>query len=292
MQRVIYILIFVLSFSSASFAQLKDWQKAQQCYQDDSLVCAQTHIDAAITNDAEKELAYTWHLRGYIYKAIYKKNRTVSSKYREVAIEAYKTSLALDSIGEFNANNTSAIRSMAATYYNDCVGQLNNFNVEEADRLLSLHNETMNIVEPGYYSLERELPIYRRAGTVYMDKYQDDKKANIAYFDKAVETFDKVLNLDSTDFKSNLNAGVLYHNRGVEMLMEINGDIDFMEMIEREEQALDYMTRALSYMRKAYQLSPDHPGVIRGLAGIYYILHNEEKFAFFNEKLLKLEGDN
>lgn len=293
MQRAIYILMLVLSFSSLSFGQQKNWQRAQECYQEDSLDCAREAIDLAIADQEEAQMAYTWYLRGYIYKGIFQKKEKTNrqSTNRAIAIEAYAKSIELDSTNEFSGNSKQAIKSLAATYYNHSVESLNNFLVEESLELLKKYNSTMNIIQPGFYSVERELPIYKRIGTIFMDKYQDDKTVNKEYFGKAIETFNYVLKLDSTDFKSNLNAGVLYHNEGVELLMSINGDMDFPEVIDIEERHIGNMERALHYMKTAYNLKPDHPGVIRALAGIYYTLHDEEKFALFNEKLLKLEGE-
>lgn len=293
MLRLVYIAILVMLVST-SFGQRKYWQNALACYQEDSLECAQREIDLAITDAEEKELPYTWHLRAFIYRAIYKKvdKENPKSTARPIAIEAFQKSIELDKVEEFKKNNSKGIEALAISFYNDGIRYLNKYEVEEAINSLEKHNITMRMVKPDYFNKEREIAIKRKSAVIHMDRYNDDKNGSSGSFDRAIEYFNDVLELDSNDFNANLNSGVLYHNKAVDLLMETKPELTILEVMELQEKHVDNMQRSLVYMTKAYTINPNHPGVIRALAGAYFSLHDEEKFEFYNQKLLKLEGSH
>jgi hypothetical protein len=264
------------------------------CYQEDSLDCAAMSIDLAILDSNENESSYTWHIRGFIYKAIFKKTRTESerSAARSQAIEAFAKSLELDTVGEFKENNTKAIESLGVSFYNDGIRHLNRFNVEAANQSLEKHNITMRRVDPSYFNEEREKAIKLKSAIIYMARYNDNRDENQQYFSLSVEIFNEVLEMDSNNFVANLNSGVLYHNLAVDLLLETKPELTILEVMQLQESHVNNMQRSLKYMKKAYSINPNHPGVIRALAGAYYSLHETEKYEFYNQKLLKLEGSD
>lgn len=288
----ILLLLLCLGMASESFAQVQLWQKAQIRFQEDSLLQAKELIDQSVESSREQNEPFPWYLRGHVYLKLLKTDQAPDvDAYRKAVVESFKQSIKLDSLQEFKSRSQSGIKSIAIMYYNQCVTELGKMKTDNAEPLLEKYNETMRVLNPTFYSPKNELPIYQRLGVIYMERYEFDTEANQNYFDKALHAFEKVLEIDSNDFSSNLNSGVLYHNKGVALLMKINGDLSFAEVMDIEEQHINNMERAKAFMEKAYSLRKNHAGVIRGLAGIYYTLHNEEKFAYFNEKLLKLEGD-
>jgi len=293
MLRVVYISILVLLVST-SFGQRNHWQNALACYQEDSLVCAQTEIDAAVADSAEGLLPYTWHLRAFIYRAVYKQidKEDPTSSARAKSIESFKKSLELDKVEEFKSNNIKGVQALAISFFNDGIRYLNVFKPDEAISSLEKHNITMRMVKPAYFNKERETTIKRKAGVIHMDRYNDDKEGNRVSFDRAIEFFNDVLDLDSNDFIANLNSGVLYHNLAVDLLMETKPELSLMEVMELQEKHVNNMQKSLVFMTKANSISPNHPGVIRALAGAYFSLHDEKKFEYYNQKLLKLEGSH
>jgi len=264
------------------------------CYQEDSLDCAAMSIDLAILDSNESEISYTWHIRGFIYMAIFKKTsvKQERSSSRSKAIEAFAKSLDLDEVGEFKDNNTKAIEALGVSFYNDGIRHLNRFNAEAAIGSLEKHNITMRLVDPGYFNKERETAIKRKSAIIYMDRYNDNREENIQYFDMSIEIWNEVLEIDSNDFIANLNSGVLYHNLAVDLLLETKPELTILEVMQLQESHVNNMQRSLKYMTKAYSIKPNHPGVIRALAGAYYSLHETEKYEFYNQKLLKLEGSH
>ena len=293
MKRGLYISIILL-LATTGFAQRTNWQKALSCYQQDSLVCAAEYIDASIEDSSESKDAYAWHIRGFVYKSIFdnSKNPDKRSSARAIAIESFDKSLELDTIGDLSRNNKQGIKTLGVSFYNDGVRKLNRFNVQGALQDLDKHNITMRLVEPGYYNKEREFAIKKTSGIIYMDRYNDNKEENEIYFKKATEMFNEVLEIDSNDFLANLNSGVLYHNLAVDLLVKTKPELSILEVMELQEKHVNNMQRSLAYMTKAYTLKPNHPGVIRALAGAYYALHETEKYEFYNQKLLKLEGSH
>jgi len=264
------------------------------CYQEDSLDCAAMSIDLAILDSNENKAAYTWHIRGFIYKAIFKKTsaKRERSPARSKAIEAFAKSLDLDEAGEFKDNNMKAIEMLGVSFYNDGIRHLNRFNVEAANQSLEKHNITMRLVDPSYFNEEREKAIKLKSAIIYMARYNDNRDENQQYFDKSVEIFNEVLEMDSNNFIANLNSGVLYHNLAVDLLLETKPELTILEVMQLQERHVNNMQRSLKYMTKAYSINANHPGVIRALAGAYYSLHETDKYEFYNQKLLKLEGSD
>jgi hypothetical protein len=293
MRKGLYILLILMA-TTTCVAQRTNWQQALMCYQEDSLDCAAMSIDLAILDSNENESSYTWHIRGFIYKAIFKKTRTESerSAARSQAIEAFAKSLELDTVGEFKENNTKAIESLGVSFYNDGIRHLNRFNVEAANQSLEKHNITMRRVDPSYFNEEREKAIKLKSAIIYMARYNDNRDENQQYFSLSVEIFNEVLEMDSNNFVANLNSGVLYHNLAVDLLLETKPELTILEVMQLQESHVNNMQRSLKYMKKAYSINPNHPGVIRALAGAYYSLHETEKYEFYNQKLLKLEGSD
>ena len=293
MRKGLYISLILMA-TTTCFAQRTNWQQALMCYQEDSLDCAAKSIDLAILDSNENEAPYTWHIRGFIYKAIFKKTRTDSerSAARSQAIEAFAKSLEMDSIGEFKDNNTKAIESLGVSFYNDGIRHLSRFNVEAANQSLEKHNTTMRLVDPSYFNEEREKAIKLKSAIIYMARYNDNRDENQQYFGKSTEIFNEVLEMDSNNFIANLNSGVLYHNLAVDLLLETKPELTILEVMQLQERHVNNMQRSLKYMTKAYSIKPNHPGVIRALAGAYYSLHETEKYEFYNQKLLKLEGSH
>lgn len=274
-----------------SMAQSINRQKALQAYQNDSLAQAVEYIESAIADEIEGVHPYTWHVRGFIYKGVFQKtdDENPDSKARAEAIMSFNKSMELDTIEEFKDNNKSAIRYFASTYYNDGVKSFDIPDVEKALGFLEKHNLTMRMVQPNYYSKDRELQMYKQAGLVYMKIFEKDKIENDAYFQKAIDKYETAITLDSNDFNSLLNCGVLYHNRGVDVLLNASGELSLEDILALDELHINLMEKSKNFMRRAYNINPNHPGVIRALAGIYYSIHNQEQYEFFNKKLLTLE---
>ncbi len=291
MLRLINISILVLLMGT-SFAQQEYWRSALMCYQEDSLECASKEIDLAIVDAQEKELAYTWHLRAFIYRAIYKKTdkEDPKSSARATAIAAFQRSLELDQTGDLKANNVKGIEALGISFYNDAIRYLNNYDVEDAIDSYEKHVITMRLADKSYFNKEREMAIKRKAAVIHMDMYNDDKKKNKESFDRAIEYFNDVLELDSNDFNANLNTGVLYHNLAVDLLMETDPELTLDKVMELQQRHVDNMQQSLRYMKTAHGLNPNHPGVIRALAGAYFSLHDQENFEYYNKRLQELEG--
>lgn len=285
---------FLLVVASNVAAQRTHWEQAVLCYQEDSLICASEKIDLAIKDSNEVKDPYTWHVRAFIYREIAKRSSDESEKNlaREKSVEAFTKSLALDELDEqkLKANNIKGLEAIATGLYNEGVTWLQRFEVEKGIEFLEKHNKTLRIIDDNYFIVEREVSIKRAAAAILTDRYNDDNEGNSDAFDKAIEYYNDILEVDSNDFKTNLNIGVLYHNKGINLLTGTRLDLTLPEIMQLQKDHVFYMQKSLKYMTKAYQTNENHPGVIRALAGAYYSLHDDEKHEFYNQKLIKLEG--
>lgn len=278
-------------FSTAT-AQRANWKEALECYQEDSLTCAAEKIDLAIQDTNEAKSSYTWHLRAFIYRDIFKKSTSQTDRElaRKKSVEAFTTSLSLDKTGELKTNNIKGLEFIATRLYNDGVSHLKKFEVDQGLECLEQHNSTLRLIDVNYFIEDREKSIKRAAAMILTDRYNDDNEGNRDAFEKALECFNDVLELDSNDFNSNLNVGVMYHNKAIKLLTDTRLDLSLMEVMKLQQDHVFYMQKSLTYMTKAYQSNENHPGIIRALAGAYYSLHDDEKHEYYNQKLIKLEG--
>lgn len=293
MNQIIYIAFFLIAASTIT-AQQTNWEQAVLCYQKDSLICASEKIDLAIKDSNEVKDPYTWHVRAFIYREIYKTSSNEQEKNlaREKSVEAFSMSLSLDKEDEqkLKTNNIKGLESIATGLYNEGVNCLQIFEVEKGMEFFEKHNKTLKLIDENYVIQEREISIKKAAAAILTDRYNDDNEGNSDAFNKAIEYYNDILKIDSNDFKTNLNIGVLYHNKGINLLTGTRLDLTLPEIMKLQKNHVFYMQKSLQYMTKAYQTDKNHPGVIRALAGAYYSLHDDEKHEFYNQKLIKLEG--
>ena len=281
---------FLLVVASNVTAQRTHWEQAVLCYQEDSLICASEKIDLAIKDSNEVKDPYTWHVRAFIYREISKRSSDENEKNlaRDKSVEAFTKSLSLDKLDEqkLKTNNIKGLEAIATGLYNEGVTWLQRFEVEKGIEFLEKHNKTLRIIDDNYFIVEREVSIKRAAAAILTDRYNDDNEGNSDAFDKAIEYYNDILAVDSNDFKTNLNIGVLYHNKGINLLTGTRLDLTLPEIMQLQKDHVFYMQKSLQYMTKAYQTNENHPGVIQALAGAYYSLHDDEKHEFYNQKLI------
>jgi tetratricopeptide (TPR) repeat protein len=107
--------------------------------------------------------------------------------------------------------------------------------------------------------------------------------------EKAIENYEKSLEINPDFFNSLFNLGVIYYNKGVEQQNLANDITDFKKFKEAEEIAEEFWETALPYMEKAMEIQPDNKDVLESLKGLYYRFDRMDKY---NEVKAKLESMN
>lgn len=290
MMRKAYILLLGLLISGAALSQ-NYTLKAFKAYQDSSYGVAKTYIDSAIADPDESQSSQTWRIRGYIYKAIYKyvDEESRNSKARPEAIDAYVKSIELDEEKKFYDNNAQSVKFLATTYYNDAVVTLKPETYNESLDMYEKYKETLKIINPNYDFTAQDVQFYNALGGVYHKLYNRDKESDNGYFEKAIETYKKTLEFDKDNNSANYNIGILYYNKGVDLILALDAEASLQELVDTQEKCVELFKKALPYMNTAHEQRPKNIEIMNGLKGIWFNLNNKEKVDYYDQKIKELK---
>lgn len=144
----------------------------------------------------------------------------------------------------------------------------------------------------------------------YIDKSinEDPSHASILYFakgtmydklnnsEKAIESYQKAIEIDPKFFDPYFNISAVYYNKGVKLLEEANKvpakDIEKYDGLIAK--ANEEFKKALPFILKAYEIKPEDRSTVETLKNIYFRYRREseemnKKYEEFNEKLQNLK---
>lgn len=295
MKKVVYILVLILAITNVS-AQSNVYchydDIALKAYQNKEFDKARLLLDTAINNCEEiANDPYTYHVKGFICKDIFKTKQSedVDSEARECAVNSFMKSLDLDSVGTYRQNNMAALKALATSYYNDAASLFDTNNYQKALALYNRFKEITKIYNPAYDFTQKDIVVNNVMGVVYKEKYLNNKDKNAAYLDSSIASYVRTTELDSTNYSAYYNLGVIYYNKGVDLILSLDDESDLLFVIEAQEKQLEYCQKALPYLKKAYEIRPSKE-IVEGFRGIYLSMNDEEKYQFYTNELKKFEG--
>lgn len=294
MKKIIYILIFVFASSLVNSQNLLD--QALKAYQDQDFENAMKFIEGAVVNETFANDPYAWHLKGYIYKDYFKKieNEKSDSKNREIAIAAFSKSKELDEKGEYIDNNLGNIKYLAICYYNDAVRSMDTASYKKAESYYENYKKFYVIFDASTDFSKNDIAFYNALATVSTKRYDSKNPATDKYFTETIETFEKVLKIDSTECFANEQTGILYYNKGVDLIMNIDIEtIDPEEISRKQDECNEYWKISLPYLLRAYRSCPgdnkEKYNIIEGIKGIYWGFDMKDNYDHWDQ-LQKKEG--
>lgn len=291
MKRTISIAVFTLAMAIMSFAQGDLLGKANQKYQEGDLKGAQALVDQAVKNPEVASSPEVWVLRGFIYKDLYKEATGAQAAIlRDEALASLYTAVSTDSEHHYDESSIPAYFFLARTVYNDAARALSDLEPEEAIRLYSKYGEALRRMDPDTVLTQRDVEFDNALGTVYVKLFGDDRQ-DLEWYHKAVETYKRVLALDSSNYGANYNLATLYYNRGVYNIQRISAENDIPSIQQIQEVSREFFTLALPYMLKAHRMKPDRTETILGLEGIHYSLQDEEESRHYRHLYEELQPD-
>lgn len=242
--------------------------------------------DTSITNNP-----YIWQTKGLIYKELYKKKEKLNknSPYRVLAFDCLKKSIALDKSSQHLKSNVNAIKFLSYTFKNDAMDttkiDLNSYNTGLEN--FTKYTQSIKFVNPSINTQADEIEFFNHMGLNYFTEF--NKNNSPVYAEMIKKSFDKVLELDSNNYRANYNLGILYHNQAVEIINRTDYDVDINKLDAIQDEAIVLLRKSLPFMKKAYELNPNRKETILGLQGIYYALNDYEKSSEFKAKMEGLE---
>ena len=287
MTRLVSIVIVL--FVSANLLAQDFTRLAAEAYANKDYVKAAELVDKAIETD-EKENAYTWHIRGFIYKNIYKviDEKERHSEARPTAITSFVASMELDIAGKYKKNNEQSIKYLATQYYNDCVVLLDTVNYEESILFYDRFKESILLIEPTIDFKANDIEYLSALAGMYNMKYKADKVANSEYLEKVFETYEEIIKIDSLDWVGNYNTAIAYYNIGVDIIKELDPSLSIPEIIGWQDSTSRLFLKALPFMLTAYELDKNKVEIPIGLSGIYYNIGNDSLSIYYKNIADKL----
>lgn len=298
MKKLLTVIIVLILLTPLGLrAQLDPVNLAFRAFQEDNLEKAQELIDKAAVMDAYNQSPKTWYMRAYIYKTMFKneagidKANPVAHLNRDIAVDSYFKSIALDSAREYTDDSEKSIRYLANTYYNDAAHFLGLDSFEVAFELFdefkkhSLHVNPETNINPK--EIEFKLYVASKYSAIFDKAELDNKPEDISQ--KIISLYKEVLELDSNQISANYNLGIHFYNQGVNIIENIDYNADFELIMQKQIEVIDLFNFALPYMLRAHKLDPTRKDSIRGLSGIYYGLNDLEKSEHYQELLEELE---
>lgn len=238
-------------------------------------------IDQAANDTAYTSNPFTWQVKGFIYKELYKSKEIADKKspFRIEAIASLEKSLLLDKSGEYEKDNRQGIRFLASKFKNDAAESMDTIDYKLAIENYQIFKRAKKVADPDWNVADSDIEFNKAIGGVYTqlsEKRSGKEKEH--YFNLAKESFETVLTLDSSDISANYNLGRLYYNHAAQISFDMPY-VDLEEIDSFQTQILDYAKQSLPFMERAYRL-------IRKKGDEYY------KDARINDVLMALSSIN
>jgi hypothetical protein len=255
--------------------------------QSGELDSAQKELDLHIKEPGAEKSGDTWYLQGVIYKEKYKKleNNNLFSPFRAKAFEAFKLSLTLDTAAQHQKTVRDNIRYIALRYYNDAVSTLDTIRYETSLSCYKSYREAILLADPGVDIAKKDVQFYLALASTYTTIYNMDKKANAKFYELAKETYLQVLKWDTENYTANYNLGLLFWNKGVDLMYEIDYDINLDSAMDVQDHSVELFKESLPYAGKAYEIAPKREETLIVLSGIYYSLNEFQKSKAYQQML-------
>lgn len=95
--------------------------------------------------------------------------------------------------------------------------------------------------------------------------------------EKAKKFYKKALEIDPKDFTAAYNLGVIYYNKGVDIVTKANKMKDEEKYKKLKNEADEYFLKAIPYMEKAHEIKPEEKQVMSTLKTLYYRLRTKKE---------------
>ncbi len=268
--------------------------KAIQRVQAGDLMAARSAIIEAIQSPKERNAPYTWYVKGYVFKEIYKEidKGNPQSENREIAVEAILKSIELGQAtagnAELETNTEKALRYLAVSYYNDAVLMARSLTPETIDapvQRYERYKQLLMALEPQHDFTDQDVEFYKNMARGAKQIYDANPAVNGLYFERSNQFYRQAIALAADDFQANYNLAVNYYNHGVHKIRKIDHNTEIFELIRIQDECVALFKQALPYMRKANELKPDHRSTLSGLMAIHRSLSEDDAAALFQTRL-------
>ena len=299
LSAVLLLGVFFTTFSQSTYCPEK--MLLLQKYKSKAYENAQGYIDTVLSQCPDQNQdAYFWHVCGFINLDIFRfvENKKPGSITKSKAADCFIKSINLDVEKKFSKQNTSCLNNLSLRYYNEAMRILQKFDYRNKDQAVSYYNSFKKLKRVVYSDSvsdfnfkEKDLDFNYGLAGIFKMRYEKDKINNKSLLDSSINYFNNSLAIDPDHYSANYNLGIMYHNLGVDIIMdELDIDADLEMVILMQEQAVNYFSKSLPYLKKVYQMKPQEVSIVQGIAAVYYSLNDMEKHVEYMNILKDLES--
>lgn len=252
---------------------------------------AKAQVDLLLKQPDAQTDPDNWYLYGVVYKEMYKKYeaKNVNSPYRVASYTAFKKSVSMDTVAARKKITRDNIRFLAGKFYNDAVLTLDTTQYSTSISCYQQYREAALIADPGAVDTAKKDAEFDLAlASTYNAIYNNNKKKNAKFFDLTRDTYMKVLTSDANNYTANYNLGLLYWNKGVDLMYEIDFDDSLNSIFQTQDNSVDLFKQSLPFAEKAYVIEPKREETLIVLSGIYYSLNEFDKSKAYQQMLEEL----
>ena len=261
-------------------------EKALELYAAKKLDSAKVLINQAIHNPETSKDFQAWMVRGFVYKELYKssESKNPASALRDSSSVSLVEALQLD-VSNKNTQKLNVIQSLkyvASTYHNDINKTLDTIGYKQSLINAEKYKAIMKLIDPAFDEKKYNYEVYSTIGAMFEKGYELKSSKNL--LDLAKSYLLKAYEINSnTDF-INKNIGVLYYNQAVDIIKKMDYDVPLEQLPVYQDQSVKLGLQSLPYLLKANKINPNDISVVEGLAGIYYLLNDSEKYNEYKKK--------
>lgn len=279
-----YISILFCCLSTILLAQ-SELLEARTAYQNKDLKTAKSKIDIAQQNKLNKDRYDFWEAKGIIYYDVYKSNKPADSTFliRKEALEALYKGYQLASDDDTKHRLIKKAKSAINSCYNSAIKQAESGEIKNSELGIELFLKYIELITPTTNTSPLLLQ-YSNVKAIYFEKVY--KSGNPSAFEKAKLAYEEGLKLAPNNFEGNFHIALLYYNKSVDLIDQLDF-IDIEAMRIKEEEAVELHKKALPYALKAFETQPENKVVIEMLEGIYFNTRDFEKADEFKALLEK-----
>jgi tetratricopeptide (TPR) repeat protein len=285
--KVIFISMVFSMLSVTALAQIDSLFSVQKYLQAGNYRMARVTVDKVVLDPSTSNNFLAWYFRGFTYKEVYKKEeiKNPKSPARDEAFKSLLKSLELDTAKEYEKENKSTIKYLAAMYFNDAGVALDSLETDLAIKNFDQYKKAMALIDPAFNLNQKQVEFDLALASTYTKIYETNRVQNKEYLPKIKEIYNGVLAKDPNNISANYNLGILYYNQAVNIIKETDYDMDLTALIDIQDNTVSLFKESLPFMQKAYELDPKRKETLISLSGIYFSLNEIEKSNEIKEKI-------
>jgi hypothetical protein len=293
--RFLFFLLLILICSPVVNAQSSTihYDAALNYMQKNNVDSAKIEIDLHMQNVDVQLDPENWYLEGFIYKELYKKyeNENFNSPYRAKSLNSFKKSLKLDTVIARTKTTKELIRYLAGRFYNDAVLTLDSLNYLTSILCYEQYRDAALILDSILDIKKKDIEFNLALGTIYVEIYNSDKIKNLQFFNLTRDTYMKILNWDPNNYTANYDLGLLYWNKGVHLMNNIDYELNLDSVMQVQNYSVGIFKESLPFAQKAYEMEPKREETLIVLSGIFYSLNDFPKSKAFDAILKDLQKE-